>query len=103
MGKSAPQPAPLPPVPPPSPPTPVQAVGEPVGEPGGTPTEELIKGAKTVPTTPLDTATAAREEEMAQARRRGRKSTKKTGPLGLLGPAKVYKKGLLSDGEEDLA
>jgi hypothetical protein len=98
MGKSAPQPAPLPPVPPPPPPAPVQAVGE----TGGTSTAELIQGAKAVPTTPLDTATAGREEEMAQARKKGRKATKKTGPRGLLSPAQVKKKGLLGDDDDEV-
>ncbi|MAH46167.1 hypothetical protein CMI37_10065 [Candidatus Pacearchaeota archaeon] len=109
MGKSAPapQPAPLPPVPPPPPPAPVQAVGSAVSDvasdvaSGGKSTEELIRGAKTVPATPLDTATAGREEEMAQARKKGRKSTKKTGPTGLLTQAPVYKKGLLGPQEEE--
>jgi hypothetical protein len=61
----------------------------------------LIQGAKAVPTTPLDTATAGREEVMLQARKKGRKSTRKTGPTGLLGPAQVYKKGLLGRKEEE--
>ncbi len=112
MGKSAPQ-APLPPpAPPPPPTTPVQAVG---GDEDRTPTDVLAEreeerqavvdspdtdptpqGRRILPASVIDTETAGRKEERRLAGQRGRRSTQVTGPRGLLSPAQIKKKGLLS-------
>lgn len=111
MGKQTPQ-APLPPpVPPPPPPTPVQPVG---GTGDMTPTEELARreaeqqavvyspdtlttpNEPVMPASVMDTETAGRELERDQARKKGRRQTQVTGATGLLAPAKIKKRSLLS-------
>ena len=89
----------------------MQAVG---GDEDQTPTEVLAEREKNkqavvyssdttatpqervLPASVIDTETAGRKEEKKQAKKQGRKKTMVTGPQGLLSPAQIKKKGLLS-------
>tara|TARA_R110002020_G_scaffold93973_11_gene226570 strand:+ start:156 stop:482 length:327 start_codon:yes stop_codon:yes gene_type:complete len=108
MGKRSQAPAPAPaPVPAPPPVTPAKAYGEPAGT--QTPTEVLKQREEekqaVIPAPPepvrpkstyLDNEDAARQKERELAGKSGRRKTRKTGPQGLLDPALVKKKGLMS-------
>ena len=107
MGKRSAAPPPPAPVPAPPPVTPARAYGEPAGT--QTPTEVLkrreeekqaVVQAPPEPVRPkstyLDSEDAARKKERELAGKSGRRKTRKTGPQGLLDPALVKKKGLMS-------
>ena len=106
MGKRSQAPAPAP-VPAPPPVTPAKADGEPAGT--QTPTEVLKQREEekqaVIPAPPepvrpkstyLDNEDAARQKERELAGKSGRRKTRKTGPQGLLDPALVKKKGLMT-------
>ena len=107
MGKRSAAPPPPAPVPAPPPVTPARAYGEPAGT--QTPTEVLKQREEekqaVIPAPPepvrpkstyLDNEDAARQKERELAGKSGRRKTRKTGPQGLLDPALVKKKGLMS-------
>ena len=107
MGKRSAAPPPPAPVPAPPPVTPARAYGEPAGT--QTPTEVLKRRAEEkqavvqAPPEPvrpkstyLDSEDAARKKERELAGKSGRRKTRKTGPQGLLDPALVKKKGLMT-------
>ena len=108
MGKAAPQAAMPPPVPAPPPTTAVRGADE-----DRTPTEVMVEREEakeavvtspdtaptpqktSLPASVIDTETAGRKEEKRIAGMKGRRSTRATGPRGLLEPAKTSKRGLM--------